>query len=82
MGHRLPTPEYSMEVQARLRQVRRDASPLYERALATGNYAFLQEVNALAGLIRTAETVAKRVTQFAESACADGIAEPGHGRAA
>lgn len=72
----------AMDTQADLLRVQVHAAPLFEAALATGDWSLMSEVHSLAGLLKVARKQAKRIAGMADSMCADGIAEPGHGRAA
>jgi hypothetical protein len=75
--------EHAMEVQARLRRLRKDVAPLYEAALATGDFAVVSEVHAIAETLRVGMVQAKRLAGLGDAIhCADGIKTPGHGRAA
>lgn len=78
----VPLVEHAMEVHAHLRRFRKDTAPLYLAALATGNFTVMSETHALAESLRIAQLQAKRLAGFAEIACADNIAKPGHGTAA
>jgi len=82
MARPLPVVEHAMEVHAHLRRFRKDTAPLYQAALATGDFTVMAETHALAETLRIAQLQAKRLAGFAETACADGIREPGHGAAA
>lgn len=78
--------ECAMDEQLRVRRHRREAasSGLWEAAYRTGNWAAIAEAKALAETLRVAGIQAKRLAGIAEglTVCADGILEPGHGRAA
>lgn len=75
--------EHAMEVQARIRRLRKDTAPMFEAALATGDFVVLAETHALAETLRVAQLQAKRLAGLADAiGCADGIRRPGHGRAA
>lgn len=75
--------EHAMEVQARIRRLRKDVAPMYEAALTTGDFNVLSEAHAIAETLRVAQLQAKRLAGMAERiACADGVAAPGHGKAA
>lgn len=73
---------YAVEVQAQLRELRRETAPMYEAALRSGNHAVLAETHALAESLRISQKIARRVAGMADVICADGIAQPGHGKAA
>lgn len=75
--------EQSMEFQVRLRDLsRRHAAPLWEAAVASGDWGQLADAKALAGTLRVADRIAKRMAGRVEAPCADGLLEPGHGKAA
>lgn len=79
----IPIVEHAMEVQATLRRLRKDTSPMYAAALASGDYAVVQETHALAQSLRIAQAQAKRIAGMVESACPDEpVRAPGHGAAA
>ena len=82
MGHPVPVVERAMEVQVAIRGLRTQTHPLWEAALATGNWTLLSECRALAGTLKVAATQARRITGLAEARCPDGIKAAGHGRAA
>jgi hypothetical protein len=72
-----------MEAQSGIRLLRRTCAPLYEAALASGDYAVMAETKALADTLRVAQLQARRLTGFAETvSCPDGRAGLFHGRAA
>lgn len=76
------TVERAMEVQVALRSMRTHTHPLYEAAVATGNWTLLAECRALAATLKVAALQTRRIAGMAETACADGVEAPGHGRAA
>lgn len=83
MPRPLTVVEHAMEVQARLRRLRKDVAPLYEAALATGSFTVVKEVHAIAETLRVGELQARRLAGIADAVhCADGRKAPGHGRAA
>lgn len=83
MPRRLALDEQSVEFQVALRDLRRQhAAPLWEAAIATGDWGQLSDAKALDGVLRAAERLARRMAGRAASGCADGLFEPGHGRAA
>lgn len=83
MPRQLPIVEHAMEAQSVLRRLRKDTAPMYAAALASGDYAVLQETHALAQSLRIAQAQAKRIAGMAEAACPDHAARaPGHGAAA
>lgn len=72
-----------MDLGVAIREARRAAAPVWEAALASGDWAFMAETHALAELLRSCERQAKRVSGLADGArCADGIVGPSHGAAA
>lgn len=75
--------ERGMEAQAAIRSLRRDSLPLFEAALASGNYSVMAEAKALHDTLKAAATQAKRLTGMAEDiACPDGQVGMFHGSAA
>lgn len=76
--------ELAVDAQAVLREYRRSLAPMYEAALRSGNGAAISEAKHIADSIRVAERQANRLAGIAEGlvTCADGLFEPGHGRAA
>ena len=83
MPRPVPVDLAAVEFQARVRELRRrDAAPLWEAALASGDWGQLSDAKALDHLLRVADRIAKRMAGRVNAACADGILEPGHGRAA
>jgi hypothetical protein len=74
----------AMEAQVALRDQRRAMAPMYEAALRSGNGAAISEAKHVAESIRIAEKQANRLAGIADGLviCADGLFEPGHGRAA
>lgn len=82
MARPLPVVEHAMEVQSRVRLLRKEAAPMFEAAMATGNFEVMAETHALAEALRISQKIARRIAGLAEGLCADGIAEPGHGAAA
>lgn len=75
--------EQSVEFQVALRDLRRrHAAPLWEAAIASGDWGQLSDAKALEGALRTADRIAKRMAGRVSATCADGLLEPGHGRAA
>ena len=81
MGHPVPVVERAMEVQVAIRGLRTQTHPLWEAALATGNWTLLSECRALAGTLRVAATQARRITGLAEArtTLADAAAAPQRG---
>lgn len=72
-----------MEAQVRIRDLQRASLPLFEAALASGNFAVMSEAKALHATLTVARTQARRLTGYAEGIeCPDGIGLFGHGRAA
>lgn len=85
MPRPIPTVEHAMEAQVGIRALRSATHPLWEAAIATGNWTLISEVKALAGTLKVAAAQARRIAALAEPSeheCADGIREPGHGKAA
>ena len=83
MARSLSLDECSVEFQARLRELRREAAaPLWEAAIGTGDSSQLRDAKQLDQLLRVADRIAKRMAGRVRSTCADGMLEPGHGRAA
>jgi hypothetical protein len=83
MPRPMPVVEHAMEAHARLRRLRKDVAPMFEAALGTGDWNVVAETKALAETLRIGQLQAKRLAGMAERVpCVDGIAEPGHGRAA
>jgi hypothetical protein len=83
MARTLPLDEQAVEFQVALRDLRRtSAAPLWEAAIASGDWGQLADAKALDGALRIAERIAKRMAGRVNAACADGLLEPGHGRAA
>lgn len=75
--------ERGMEAQAAIRSLQRASLPLFEAALASGNFAVMSEAKALHATLTVARTQARRLTGYAEGIeCPDGIGLFGHGRAA
>lgn len=74
---------HSMDVQAEVRELRRRAAPMFEAAMATGDWNLVAETKALADTLKAAGTLARRVAGMADAiSCPDGVAGAGHGRAA
>jgi hypothetical protein len=84
MARPLPLDEAAVEFQVGVRELRRrrSAAPLWEAAIGSGDWSQLADAKALAGLLRVADRIAKRMAGRVASTCADGILEPGHGKAA
>lgn len=83
MARRLPLDEQSVEFQVALRDLRRRfAAPLWEAAIASGDWGQLSDAKALDGVLKVADRIAKRMAGRVSAPCADGLLEPGHGRAA
>ena len=76
--------EYAMDAQSILRETRRRMAPMYEAALRSHDHAAIAEAKAVAESIRIAERQSRRLAGIADGliVCADGLFEPGHGRAA
>ena len=76
-------PERGMEAQVVIRETRRACAPLYEAAMASGDYAVMSETKQLAETLALAGRQAKRLTGYAEGiACPDGRLGLFHGEAA
>ena len=83
MPRPLPLDEAAVEFQACIRELRRHAAaPLWEAAIGSGDWGQLSDAKALDGILRVADRIAKRMAGRVGATCADGILEPGHGRAA
>lgn len=84
MARHVPLAAEAMEAQVGLREFRRSRARLFEAALQSGNHAAVAEAHALAATLRIAEKQARRLAGIADGliTCADGLFEPGHGRAA
>ena len=75
--------EQAVEFQVALRDLRsRHAAPLWAAAIASGDWGQLSDAKALDGVLKVAERLAKRMAGRVSAPCADGLLEPGHGRAA
>ena len=82
MPRPLPLDEQSVEFQVALRDLRRrHAAPLWEAAIASGEWSQLADAKALDGVLKVAERIAKRMAGRVTAPCADGLLEPGHGMA-
>lgn len=69
--------ERSIEFQVGLRDLRRrTAAPLWEAAVASGDWGQLSDAKALDSLLRAADKVAKRMAGRFGNECADGLLEP------
>lgn len=83
MPRPLPVDEAAVEFQVALRDLRRGpAALLWEAAIASGEWGQLADAKALAGVLRVAERIARRMAGRTKARCADGLFEPGHGAAA
>lgn len=82
MGAKVPAVEHAIETQVALRALRSATHPLWEAAIATGNWSLIAEVKALAATLKVANTQARRIAGLAETACPDQLVGLGHGRAA
>ncbi len=72
-----------MDLHVAIREARRAAAPVWEQAIASGDYALMSETHVLADLLRICERQAKRVAGLADQVtCADGLVGPNHGAAA
>lgn len=83
MARALSLDEQAIEFQVALRDLRRQhAAPLWEAAVASGEWSQLADAKALAGILKVADRIAKRMAGRVSAPCVDGLLEPGHGRAA
>jgi hypothetical protein len=83
MPRPLPLDLAAVEFQVGVRELRRRAAaPLWEAAIGSGDWGQLSDAKQLDHLLRVADRIAKRMAGRVASTCADGILEPGHGRAA
>jgi len=84
MPRRAPLVEHAMEAQVALRDLSHVTVPLWESALASGDWSAIAECKALAATLHAASVQARRIARLAEGKvkCADGLIEPGHGRTA
>jgi hypothetical protein len=75
--------EHAMEAQVACASLRKVAAPLWEAAIASGDWNLLAECKALSTTIRIASVQLRRIAGRAETLdCPDDIAKPGHGAAA
>jgi hypothetical protein len=75
--------EHAIEFQVALRDLRRrQAAPLWESAVASGDWSQMSDAKALDRMLRAADALVKRMAGRASAPCADGLLEPGHGLAA
>lgn len=82
MPRRTPTVELAMEAQVAIRELRSATHPLWESAVASGDWSVIAEVKALAATLKIAAGQARRIAALAEpGVCADGLFEIGHGKA-
>lgn len=83
MARPTPLAALGMDAQVAIRDCRKACAPLYEAALASGDFDVMMEMQALAGSLRIASTQARRLTGYADRvACPDGRIGLWHGRAA
>lgn len=83
MPRPLPVDLAAVEFQVGVRELRRHAAaPLWEAAIGSGDWGQLSDAKELDQLLRVADRIAKRMAGRVSAGCADGILEPGHGRAA
>lgn len=85
MGAKTPLVERAMECQVAIRELRSATHPLWEAAVASGNWAVMAEAKALAATLKTAAGQARRIAGLAEPSfvdCSEGLRRTGHGRAA
>lgn len=82
MARPVPVVEHAMEAQTRIRRLRKELSPLYAAALATGSFDVVAEAHALSETLRIAQLQSRRLAGLADGMrCADGQLGLGHGRA-
>lgn len=74
--------EHAMEAQVCLRALRKAAAPLWESAIASGDWTLMAECKALSTTFSIASVQLRRMTKRADELCPDGLLEPGHGAAA
>lgn len=81
MPRRVPLVEHAMETAVALRDLRRVTVPLWEAAIASGNWNAIAEAKALATTLNIAARQARRIARLAEghAECRDGLLEGGHG---
>ena len=83
MPRPLPVDLAAIEFQVAVRDLRRHHGvPLWEAAIGSGDWGQLADAKQLDGILRVADRIAKRMAGRVRSTCADGLLEPGHGRAA
>lgn len=83
MPRPLGVAERAMDAQVGIRELRKRTAPLFEAAVATGDWTLMAETKALAETLRVGLKQARRIAGLAEAiACPDGVAGAGHGRAA
>jgi hypothetical protein len=85
MGAKVPAVERAMEVQVAIRELRTTTHPLWEAAVASGNWTVIAECKALAATLKVAAAQARRIASLAEPSvmdCSEGLRRTGHGRAA
>jgi len=83
MARAIPLAERGMDLQVQLRDLRKATLPLFEAALASGDFAVMAEAKALHATLRVAGLQARRLTGLADGvACPDGQVGMFHGRAA
>lgn len=74
-----------MDMQVALRDLRSATHPLWEAAVASGNWNVMAECKALASTLKVAAGQARRIAALAEAPmldCSEGLRRTGHGRAA
>jgi hypothetical protein len=83
MPRRPGAADLAIEAQVAIGALQRSTAPLYEAAMASGDFSVMAETKALAGTLRTARLQARRIAGLAEGIeCPDGLILFGHGRAA
>lgn len=72
-----------METQVAIRDLKRATAPLFEAAVASGNWHAMAEAKALAATLHGASLQARRIAGIADGIeCPDGLDRPTHGKAA
>ena len=83
MARAVSLPGLGMEAQVAIRELRKGCLPLFEAALASGDFAVAAEAKALHETLKVAGLQARRLTGLAEGvACPDGQVGLFHGSAA
>ena len=83
MPRAVPAVEHAIEVQVALTDLRRACGPLWQSAIASGDWTLISQCQALSVTLSTVSLQLRRLSGRADSiACPDGCAQHGHGRAA